>query len=122
MGGAGDDVGLAVAVNIVGEHVGTDRTQIDAMELPGGDAIDFFRLFPPAVGNDNVNPAIAIDVAMTQAVREIARAGNFLPLLTRFTDRQSLPRLIGVLARDEIAHLALIVLAWRLPAHDEDFF
>src|SRR5262249_20973994 len=92
------------------------------MEFPRSHAVRLGGLLPPAVGDNNVDSTVAVDVAVTEAVGKLARARNLFPLLTGLANRKFFPGLGGIIARQEITHLALIVFAWRLPAHDEDFF
>src|SRR5262245_30183197 len=93
---------------------------------------DLRGLFPPASGADHVEPAVAVDVADAQAMRELLRAGDLLPGAgDRFAilhhrrdawlaDRVHGPRLGRILARFKPRHLPFVTLAFGLPAHDDD--
>ena len=64
-------------------------------------------------------PAVAVQVADAQAVREPEGAGDGLARAARLADRVHLPGLRRVAAGREPGHLAFVVLALGLPAHDE---
>src|SRR5262249_5382022 len=110
---------FAVAVHIERVHIGADRAERGAVKLPRR-AVVFFGLLPPAVGAEDVDAAVAIDVAVPQAVAEAARARHFLAKTAGAADRVVLPELGRIGAGREVAHLPLIILALRLPGHDED--
>src|SRR5262245_61514479 len=124
MGGCGNNVRFAIAINIVSEHIRAIAIDLfdvwNRMELPRRDSIGLFRLLPPAVGDHDVDTSIAVDVAVAQAVRETSRARNFFPFLTGFADRNLFPGLRWILSRREIAHLTLVIFAGRLPAHHQN--
>src|SRR5262249_48945337 len=86
----------------------------------------FGRLFPPTARANDIELAIAVDVAHTQAVREAKRAGHgMLVVGTRLTDGVHLPRRRRIFAGREIGHLPLVAVAifaaWLKP-HDEHAF
>src|SRR5881396_2688479 len=82
---AGDDVVLAVAVDVVDEHLGpavavAGGEELLGVELPVGVAGEAGGLLPPAAGLQKVHLSVAVDVAVAQAVGEalemlVARAG-----------------------------------------------
>src|SRR5262249_41427826 len=80
--GTADDVRLAVAVDVVGEHAGPALPaylQARWMKRPGPDRVTALGgLFPPARRADHVLPAIAIDVAHAQTVPELAGPRDLL--------------------------------------------
>ena len=77
VGRAGDDVGLAVVIHVVGDHVGHGVAQLGGVKRPGRAAVaPRLRLLPPAASANHVLAAIAVQVADTQAVRETKRAGD----------------------------------------------
>ena len=78
-----------------------------------------FGLFPPAAGADHVVAAVAVEVADAQAVRELEGAGDGLAGAAGLADRVHLPGLRRVAAGREPGHLAFVVLALGLPAHDQ---
>src|ERR1700722_5945608 len=69
MRGTTDDARSAVAVEVVGVHVGAGFAQFGRMEFPWLIA-NLGRLFPPTVGDDHIKSAVAIDVADAEAVGE----------------------------------------------------
>ena len=82
VGRAAEDVGLAVAVEVVGEHVGAGVAEVGRVERPRlVGRLGVGRLLPPAAGADHVEPAVAVDVADAEAVREADRAGDRLARL-----------------------------------------
>src|SRR5206468_1419605 len=58
---AAEDIRLAVAVHVVGEHVGARIAQVSWVELPGRLAVIPGRLLPPAAGADYVESAVAVE-------------------------------------------------------------
>ena len=64
-------------------------------------------------------PAVAVQVADAEAVREPEGAGDGLAGAARLADRVHLPGLGRVAAGREPGHLAFVVLALGLPAHDQ---
>src|SRR5262249_54558598 len=119
VGRAADDVRDAVAVHVIGVHVGAGRPQGRRVELPRL-AVVLLRLLPPAARTDDIEPAVTIDVAHAQAVRVPLRSGNLLAGGARLADGMDLPGLRRILAGGEPAHLPLVVLPLGLRAHDED--
>src|SRR5688572_7698160 len=95
-----DDIVLAVAVHVIHIHVGAGRAEVRGVELPRLRHLGPFRLLPPARRAEDVDLAVAVDVAVPQAVREALRAGDFLLGLARPADRDALPGLAG----EEVAH------------------
>ena len=94
VGRAGDDVGLAVVVHVVGDHVGHGVAQLGGVKCPGRAAVAARRgLFPPAAGANHILAAVAVQVPHAQAVREAIGAGNELARRARFADRVHFPRL-----------------------------
>src|ERR1017187_2864583 len=65
---AGDDIVQAVAVDVIDEHLRGSGREGERMLDPDGIVGQRSRLFPPGVLLDDVNPAIAVDVAGTDAV------------------------------------------------------
>src|SRR5262249_49085573 len=86
---AADDVGPAITVDVVGEHVGAGLSkgeilflaidEANRVELPGF-VLDRGRLLPPAAGANDIELAVAVEIADAQAVRESLRAGDFMAL------------------------------------------
>ncbi len=70
----GQHVGVAVAVEIGHAHLRTSGAEGSLVKFPGSLA-GIGRLLPPAVGDQDVDQAVAIDVAGADAVRE--------PIMTR---------------------------------------
>src|SRR5262249_48834834 len=114
-----EDIRPTVAVHIVSEHVGAGLAEVGGVKSPWF-AVIFFRLLPPTAGTDYIEPAIAVDVADSQTMREPAGSRDFLARLTRLADRVHFPQLRRIFAGREPAHLSLILLPWRLGAHDQD--
>src|SRR5207245_7122047 len=83
-------------------------------------AVVLLGLLPPAGRRDHVLPAVAVDVADAETVREFEGAGDHVARRARFADLVHLPGLGRVLTGSEPRHLSFILLALGLPAHDED--
>src|SRR5205823_5804939 len=79
------------------------------------------RLLPPASRADHVEPAVAVDIADAEPVRELHRAGDRLAGGKRLADRVLNPRFGRIGIGREPGHLALVAarLFFGLPAHDE---
>ena len=70
---AGEDVVIAVAIEIIGVHLGTaGAAELEVVFFPGV-AGKFGGLFPPAIFFEDIHAAVAVDVAVAHAV------GEFLP-------------------------------------------
>ena len=65
----------------IGVHVGTGVRDVGGMEFPGR-AVGFLGLLPPTLRDDDVDAAVAVDVAVAQAVRESAGAGDHLAFVS----------------------------------------
>ena len=66
-----DDVVVAIAIDVVGIHLGTATTcEHVGSEFPQRISLDRFRLSEPAVLRDDVLLTIAVDVADSQSVAE----------------------------------------------------
>ena len=72
-GQRGNDVVFAVAVHVVGKHVGAAVAgrERKGVEFPNGVALDRFWLFPPAIFLEQVHFTVAIHVADAQAMGEL---------------------------------------------------
>src|SRR5207244_1655707 len=116
--GAADDVGLAVAVHIDGKHIGAGLAEIGGMEFPRL-AFVLLRLLPPAGRADHIQPAVAVDIADAKPVREFERSRNLMAGSAWLANRVHLPKFIGILAGRKPRHLAFVLFARRLPAHDQ---
>ena len=98
------------------------------MELPGT-IVHFLRLLPPAVRADDVDAAIAVDIAVAQAVVEAVDGWDILAFFEGAADGDALPGLGRIIVGDEVAHFTAVVVvaflrsfsSWRIPAHDEIF-
>src|SRR5216683_2628980 len=90
---AANDVGMAIAVHVISKHVGASLAQLGGMKLPrfiapGADATRLAsRLLPPAAGANDIEPAIAVDIADPKAVRIPLCPRNFFARLARDADR-----------------------------------
>src|SRR3954453_21080721 len=71
-GECGDDIVLAVAVYIIGIHLGATMTgsEWELVKFPNKIVGERGRLFPPTARFEEVHAAITIDVPYSQAVRE----------------------------------------------------
>src|SRR5687768_5654614 len=66
---AGDDIIVAVAVNVVSEHVrSAESRERVGMKLPLRVAVERFRLLIPAILHQDVEPLVAVHVADTQSM------------------------------------------------------
>src|SRR5690348_14853308 len=70
----GDDVGEAVAVDVVGVHLGAAFAEVDGVEGPLGVVSEARGLLPPAACFEQVDAAVAVDVAVAETVRETLEA------------------------------------------------
>ena len=68
----GNDVVIAIAIDIVGEHLGSSLLWGEGkrMKFPGRLAVPVFRLLPPAAFFENIGKLVAINVAGTEAMNE----------------------------------------------------
>ena len=66
----GDDVAQPVAVDVVDEHLGGLVGEVEGMPAPRLARLGMGRLLPPAAALDDVDSAVAVDVAAAQSVRE----------------------------------------------------
>ena len=84
----GDDVGKAIAIDVAGKHLRAPFfvREEKGMGEPGNGFVG--RLLPPAVVQDEIEPAIAIHVAHAGAVMEL------IPM-TFGGDRSEVPRCGG---------------------------
>src|SRR5438309_1219946 len=72
---AADHVRLAVAVHVVGEHIGASVAEVCRMESPGL-AVIRGRLLPPATRTQHIEPAVAAQVAHAKTVRITKSSGD----------------------------------------------
>ena len=77
-GERGDDVGLAVAIHIVAVHLRAAAAEHRLVKGPRRIALERFRLLPPAARFQDVHLAVAIDIAVADAVGE-ALVRRFAP-------------------------------------------
>ena len=66
----GDDVGVAVAVDVEGVHFGAGVGELEVMLLPDRIAVEIFGLFPPSGRFEKIEPPVAVDIADAQAMGE----------------------------------------------------
>ena len=83
-GQAGDHIVVAIAIDIVGKHVGaTFWRKAYRMKLPQRFVGILIRLFKPAVLGDHVQSVVAIDIAHSQSMTESWRRYFFRYLMKR---------------------------------------
>src|SRR6185295_10609836 len=82
----GNDVVIAVAINVVGVHLGAaGRRELYRVKLPARAAFERLRLLKPAVLREHVQSAVTVDVTHAQPMTK--RIGRVL-----FRDGCELPR------------------------------
>ena len=102
-GQTGDHIVVAVAVNVVGEHVGPAKSgELELVECPQRIALDRFRLLVPATLRDDIVPAIAVDITHSQSMPEgiLAHFGR---------DGMPRPRVCGLHVKRRVAKLATVI-------------
>ena len=68
---AGDDIVVAIAIHVVGKHVGsTGCGELHLVQLPFRIAGYVFRLFEPTVFEDQILTAIVVHIANAEAMTE----------------------------------------------------
>ena len=85
-----NDVGQAVAVHVIDQHLRAGLGKVEGMERPRLVQHQVRRLLPPAEGFDDVHAFVAVDITEADAVRE------FLKALVLAGDRVKHPRLVGL--------------------------
>ncbi len=65
----GDDVVQAVAIDIIDDHLGAAVAKVEGVLDPDRVALEGCGLLPPAVLFEDIDAAIAVDIAAAQAVR-----------------------------------------------------
>src|SRR5579875_472418 len=114
-----EDVGFAVAVDVISEHIGAGVAELGWVELPRS-VVELGRLLPPTGGADHVEPAVTVDIASTQTVSKTKRTGNDMAFGAWLADGVHVPQLSRVCSRGEKGHLTFILFALGLPTHQQD--
>src|SRR5260370_42579072 len=76
----------------------------------------------PTTRTNDIQAAVAVDVADTQAVRIAEGSRNFMARRAGLADRMHLPELRRIFAGSKPGHLSLMLFALGLEAHDPHAF
>src|SRR5688572_13078125 len=65
-----DDIGIAIAVDVVGEHLRAAAAEIGGVKSPVSVAAQARGLLPPSLHFEQVDLAVTVDVAKAESVRK----------------------------------------------------